>query len=169
MKKKSLFVCAGLCAAMVLASCGTSKESAYKKAYEKAKAQEQVVEQQPVAQAPVVAPVVEQPVNQAPVVDNVDNVSVRSENVTLIDGAGLQNFSVVVGSFSVKANAQGLQGTLKAAGYPAQIVLNSGNTRLLLCRAAISSVQATILMHGFCLRNNECAYFPLTTVRSVQA
>ena len=127
MKKKSLFVCAGLCAAMVLASCGTSKESAYKKAYETAKAQEQVVEQQPVAQAPVVAPVVEQPVNQAPVVDNVDNVSVRSENVTLIDGAGLQNFSVVVGSFSVKANAQGLQGTLKAAGYPAQIVLNSGN------------------------------------------
>ena len=114
-------------AMIVLASCGTSKESAYKKAYEKAKAQEQVVEQQPVAQAPVVAPVVEQPVNQAPVVDNVDNVSVRSENVTLIDGAGLQNFSVVVGSFSVKANAQGLQGTLKAAGYPAQIVLNSGN------------------------------------------
>ena len=54
-----------------------------------------------------------------------DNANVRTEDVTLVSGAGLQNFSVVVGSFSLKANAEGLQSTLKAAGYDAQIVLNS--------------------------------------------
>lgn len=123
--KKSLVLCAGVCAALVMTSCGSSKESAYKKAYEKAKAQEQVAEQQPVTQTPVVAPIVEKPATQTTVVDNVDNANVRTENVTLISGAGLKAFSVVVGSFSVKANAEGLQSTLKAAGYAAQIVFNS--------------------------------------------
>ena len=42
-------------------------------------------------------------------------------------GAGLKNYSVVVGSFSLKANAEGLQGTLKSAGYDAQIVYNPSN------------------------------------------
>ena len=39
MKKLSVFSL-GLCAVLALASCGTSKESAYKKAYEKAQQQE---------------------------------------------------------------------------------------------------------------------------------
>lgn len=122
--KKSLVMCVSVCAALVLASCGSSKESAYKKAYEKAKAQEQAEPQQPVTQAPVVAPVVTAPV-QAPVADNVDNASVRTEDVTVIDGAGLQDYSVVVGSFSLKTNALGLQGTLKQEGNAAQVVYNS--------------------------------------------
>lgn len=46
----------GMCAVLALASCGTSKESAYKKAYEKAQQQEQQAAQAPVAQEPVVAP-----------------------------------------------------------------------------------------------------------------
>ena len=70
-------------------------------------------------------PIVEKPATQSTVIDNVDNANVRTEDVTLVSGAGLQNFSVVVGSFSLKANAEGLQSTLKAAGYDAQIVLNS--------------------------------------------
>ncbi|PTL32912.1 MULTISPECIES: SPOR domain-containing protein [unclassified Prevotella] len=124
--KKSLAMCAGFCVALVLASCGSSKESAYKKAYEKAKAQEQVAQdQQPVTQAPVVAPIVQQPATQTTVVDNVDNATVRTEDVTLVSGAGLQSYSVVVGSFSLKANAEGLQNTLKSAGYDAQIAYNS--------------------------------------------
>lgn len=122
--KKSIVMCAGACAALVLASCGSSKDSAFKKAYDKAKAQEQVATQ-PETPAPVVAPIVEKPVTQSTVIDNVDNANVRTEDVTLVSGAGLQNFSVVVGSFSLKANAEGLQSTLKAAGYDAQIVLNS--------------------------------------------
>ena len=39
MKKLSV-LSLGLCAVLALASCGTSKESAYKKAYEKAQQQE---------------------------------------------------------------------------------------------------------------------------------
>jgi len=55
----------------------------------------------------------------------VDNATVRQENVSLVSGSGLQNFSVVVGSFSLKANAEGLYNTLKSAGYDAQIVFNN--------------------------------------------
>lgn len=122
--KKSLVMCAGLSVALMFVSCGTKKESAFKKAYDKAKAQEQVAVQ-PEAQAPVVSPIVEKPATQTTVVDNVDNANVRTEDVTVISGAGLQNFSVVVGSFSLKTNAEGLQNSLKAAGYQAQIVFNS--------------------------------------------
>lgn len=73
---------------------------------------------------PVVTPLVEKNVNQTQVTDNSDNVTVRQEAVSVINGSGLRNFSVVVGSFSLPANAQGLQNQLKAAGYDAQIVKN---------------------------------------------
>ena len=118
MKKLSV-LCAGMCAVLALASCGTSKESAYKKAFEKAQQQEQA----PVAQEPVVAPLE----TQAPSDEQteVDNATVRSEDVSLISGSGLSNYSVVVGSFSLKANAEGLASTLKSAGYESQIVLNT--------------------------------------------
>ena len=43
----------------------------------------------------------------------------------MVSGAGLKNFSVVVGSFSLKANAEGLQQTLRNEGYEAQIVVNN--------------------------------------------
>ena len=113
--KKSLVLCAGICVALSFTSC-KSNESAYKKMYDKAQAKHE----QPAApvqeQAPVVAPLVEKPATQTTVLDNSDNVSVRSEDFTLISGSGLSNFSVVVGSFSVKANAEGLQSQLKNAG-----------------------------------------------------
>ena len=67
----------------------------------------------------------EKPATETTVVDNSDNVAVRSEDFTLVNGSGLSNFSVVVGSFSVKANAEGLQRKLKSAGKNAQIVFNS--------------------------------------------
>ena len=113
--KKYVVLSAGLCAAMIFTSCKSS-ESAYKQAYLKAKAQEeaqQPVQRQTVEQN-VVVPLEEKTVTEARVVDNADNVAVRQENVTVVSGAGLRNFSVVVGSFSLKANA----------GYNAQIVLN---------------------------------------------
>ena len=73
----------------------------------------------------MVAPVEEKPIDEVRVVDNADNVQVRQEQVSLIDGSGLKNFSVVVGSFSLRANADGLQQRLKEAGYDAQIVKNT--------------------------------------------
>ena len=120
--KKYMILCAGLCAAMAFTSCKSS-ESAYKKAYEKAKAQEAAAVETN-TEANVVAPVEEKPIDEVKVVDNADNVSVRQEQVSLIDGSGLKNFSVVVGSFSLKANAEGLQQRLKESGYDAQIVKN---------------------------------------------
>ena len=123
--KNSLVLGAALCVAFAFTSC-KSQESAYKKAYEKAKAQEeQNMAQQPVQEeAPVVTPLVQQPANQT-TVTNVDNATVRTEDVTVVSGAGLQAYSIVVGSFSLKANAEGLQNTLKQGGYDAQIAYNS--------------------------------------------
>ena len=121
--KKYMILCAGLCAAMAFTSCKSS-ESAYKKAYEKAKAQEAAAVETN-TEANVVAPIEEKPIDEVRVVDNADNVQVRQEQVSLIDGSGLKNLSVVVGSFSLRANADGLQQRLKEAGYDAQIVKNA--------------------------------------------
>ena len=129
--KKMMVLGAAMCVALSFTGCKSS-ESAYKKAYEKAKAQEQTStdnDDNMRQEAPVVAPVetVQQPVNQAPVVDNYDNEPVRRENVSVVNGAGLKAYSVVVGSFGVKANAEGLQQRLQNAGYSAQVAFNSGN------------------------------------------
>ena len=139
--KKYFVLCAGLCAALSFTSCKSS-ESAYKKAYEKAKAQEtQPVQQAPVQETPVnvVAPVETKPANETRVVDNMDNVQVRQESVSLISGSGLKNFSVVVGSFSVRANAEGLQSQLKDAGYDAQIVKNENRNMYRVVAATFDS------------------------------
>ena len=130
--KKYMVVCAGLSMALAFASCGKSSESAYKKAYEKAKSQEaaQRVTENPQTetQAPVVvAPVETKPATQTTVTDNVDNVPVRQEKVAVVSGSGLKNFSVVVGSFGLQANAEGLQQQLRDGGYNAQIVKNESN------------------------------------------
>ena len=131
--KKTTILCVGLCAALAFTSCKSS-ESAYKKAYEKAKQYDTAAPQQAPQQTPqaapvteevaVVAPVEAKPANETRVVDNLDNVSVRQESVTLINGSGLKDFSVIVGSFGLLSNAEGLQQRLKAAGYDAQIVKN---------------------------------------------
>lgn len=104
--KKISIMSVGLCAALALASCGTSKESAYRKAFEKAQAQEaQQAQQAPVTTEPVVTPLETAPATQTTVTD-VDNAVVRQESVSMVAGSGLQDFSVVVGSFGVKANAE---------------------------------------------------------------
>ena len=125
--KKYTLICAAVCAAMAFTSCKSS-ESAYKKAYEKAKSQEAAQQvEQPAQTAPVVTPVTTRPVTQTRVVDNNDNVSVRQERVSLISGNGLRDYSVVVGSFGLRANAEGLQQRLRDGGYDAQIVKNESN------------------------------------------
>ena len=124
--KKYMVLCAGLCAAIAFTGCKSS-ESAYKKAYEKAKAQEAAQQTAPETVQPeanVVTPLVDKPATDTKVVDNVDNVQVREEKVSLVNGSGLKAFSVVVGSFSLKANADGLQQKLRDAGYDAQVVKN---------------------------------------------
>lgn len=105
----------GLCVALAFSSCKSS-ESAYKKAYEKAKQQELA---EATAETPAQTPVVEAaPVTKAPVTVG----TVREEKVELVSGNGLKAFSVVCGSFGVKANAEGLKATLDNDGYNAKVV-----------------------------------------------
>ena len=139
--KKCSFIFAGLCMALVFTSCKSS-ESAYKKAYEKAKASEAtavVQADEPVVETPVVTPMVETPKTTvvATKPTNVDNVSVRTEELSVVDGAALKNYSVVVGSFSLKANAEGMAKTLRSAGYESRIAYNSSRN---MYRVVASSI-----------------------------
>ena len=130
--KKTILMGAALVAAFAMTSCKGS-ESNYRKAYEKAQEQSAVQTTQPVSTTPVTtAPVTTAPVTTTPVattpatpVDN--NVSVRTENVSLVNGSGLKAYSVIVGSFGVQANAEALQKILKSEGNDAQIVKSPSN------------------------------------------
>lgn len=127
--KKYTVLCAALGAAMLLSGC-KSKESAYKQAYLKAKQQDEMMQQQTqqqveTAEQNVVVPMQQKVATQTQVLDNADNVAVRQESVSVVSGSGLKAFSVVVGSFGLKENAEGLQRTLKSQGYDAQVVVNN--------------------------------------------
>ena len=123
--KKTLVLCIGLCSAFVFTGCKSS-ESAYKKAYENAQAQANTQHaEEPHTTAPVVTPLEQKSVTETTVMDNTDNAVVRQENFSVIGGPNVRSFGVVVGSFSLKANAEGLQNTLKSAGYDASIIYNS--------------------------------------------
>ena len=121
--KKMVVLGMGLCIALAFTSCKSS-ESAYKKAYEKAKQQE-LAEATPAAEeTPVAAPVVAAPVATAPA-NPVAVGTVREEKVQLVSGEGLKAYSVVCGSFGVKANADGLKSRLDGDGYNAKVVFNA--------------------------------------------
>lgn len=116
--KKLVVLGMGLCVALAFSSCKSS-ESAYKKAYEKAKQQE-------LAEAPAAEEVEATPVVAAPVATTPAPVTgtVREEKVELVSGDGLKAYSVVCGSFGVKANAEGLKEYLDGQGYNAKVVYN---------------------------------------------
>jgi len=144
----------GLCVALAFTSCKSS-ESAYKKAYEKAKQQE--LAEAPVAQeAPAAAPVVAAPVAAAPVAVG----TVREEKVQLVSGEGLRAYSVVCGSFGVKANADGLKAKLDADGYNAKVVYNAERN---MYRVVVSSfddrVQAAQARDNFKAKYSNNAEF----------
>ncbi|MDR0895968.1 MAG: SPOR domain-containing protein [Prevotellaceae bacterium] len=121
--KKLIVAGMGLCIAFSFFSCKSS-ESAYKKAYEKAKQQELAE-----AQAATPTPVVTTPTNQVttttPTVTTPPRVvettsvgtGVRQEKVEVVSGAALKDYSIVCGSFGVKANAEGLKDFLINQGY----------------------------------------------------
>ena len=151
--KKIVISGAALFAVAVLASCVSSKESAYRKAYEKAKAQEEIVEQQPQQQYVQQQPQYQQQVAQQPVAN--DNVPVRQERLTVVNGAGLKAFSVVVGSFGVKANAEGLQRTLVNSGYSAQVAYNQDRNMYRVIASTYDTKQDAIMS-----RDNLSANYP---------
>lgn len=117
--KKLLVLGMGLCVVFAFTSCKSS-ESAYKKAYEKAKQQELAEPQvtEPVDVTPVVTAPVEAP-------RATSNAPVRQEKVTVVSGVdGMKAYSVVCGSFGLKANAEGLKDWLDGQGYSAIIAFN---------------------------------------------
>ena len=120
--KKLVVLGMGVCMVLAFASCKSS-ESAYKKAYEKAKQQELA---EPQVEAPVeVTPVVAAPVEVKKATDAANGV--RQEKVTVVSGNGdnLKDYSVVCGSFGLKANAEGFKEFLDAEGYNATIAFNA--------------------------------------------
>jgi len=121
--KKLAVLGMGVCIVLAFSSCKSS-ESAYKKAYEKAKQQE-LAEPQTTAPVEEVAPVVSAPV-EAKVVESAPVGTIREEKVTVVSGAdGLKDYSVVCGSFGVKANAENLKNFLDKEGYNAVIAFNA--------------------------------------------
>ena len=146
-----MFLGMGLCIALTFTSCKSS-ESAYKKAYEKAKQQE--LAEAPVAEeAPAAAPVA---TPAAPVAVG----TVREEKVQLVSGDGLKAYSVVCGSFGVKANAEGLKAKLDADGYNAKVVYNAERN---MYRVVVSSfddrVQAAQARDNFKAKYSNNAEF----------
>lgn len=144
--KKFVVLSSVICAGLVLASCGSSKESAYRKLYEKARAQDATEQaaQQTETEVPVVTPVEQQPTVTTPVTDNYDNEPVRREDLSVVSGDGLSSFSVVVGSFSVRANAEGLQQRLKNAGYNAQLAYNSARNMYRVVASSFSDKASAV-------------------------
>ena len=116
---------AALVVAMSMASCKSS-ESAYKKAYEKARQQQTTQVQQTQVQTPTQTQPVQtvQPVQSVTTTPVANTENTRSESLTLVSGGGLKAYSVVVGSFSIKANAEALQKKLNGEGYAAQLAMN---------------------------------------------
>jgi cell division protein FtsN len=117
--KKILFVAAALCTVFMFDSC-KSKEDLYKTAYDEARQKEaegQAQQNEFVEIAPVASTTKE--------VKEVDE-SYRTEKVVLSEGAegSLKAYSVVCGSFGVKANADNLRKSLLGEGYNAIVVQN---------------------------------------------
>ncbi|MDR1370765.1 MAG: SPOR domain-containing protein [Dysgonamonadaceae bacterium] len=95
-----------------------SKESAYKAAYEKAKEKEMEEEKTVTEMTPVSKPAT------APSNSYYNSTTVQKEKITAIDGSGLKQFSVVIGSFMNKTNASSLKERMQAQGYNVIIAQN---------------------------------------------
>ncbi len=109
-----------LCAAMVFTGC-KSKDSAYREAYERAKAQEQQATTDVTNQQTTTVVTPAQPQQTTTTVDHSD-VRTIPGGITVVAGANLKAYSVVVGSFVNQTNAVGLMNTLNGRGYNATVV-----------------------------------------------
>ncbi|GHT87953.1 cell division protein [Bacteroidia bacterium] len=101
-----------------LSAC-KSKQSAYKQVYEAAQARS-TVEAEP-APAPTY--------NTTPVERTKPKATgtFQSEKLTAVDGSGIKQFSVVIGSFINKTNAESLKSRMQAKGFSPVLALNDKN------------------------------------------
>ena len=123
MKKIVYLLIAG--AVLSLSACKSS-QNAYKEAYEKAVSGD---EAKAVIEEPVVAN------NEAPTAEDVANISVREEKVSVVSGEQeSQAYGIVCGSFSLRAHADALRERLAGDGYQAVVVVNeAGKTFRVVC------------------------------------
>ena len=148
----------GLCISLSFTSCKSS-ESAYKKAYEKAKQQElaSAPAEETVATPVTASPAVSAPAQSSPAV-NVGTV--REEKVQLVSGDGLKAYSVVCGSFGVKANAEGLKQKLDGEGYSAKVGYNAERNMYRVVVASYDDrIQAALARDDFKAKHPENADF----------
>lgn len=155
--KKIFFMTTALAAAMAFTSCRSSESAykkAYEKAQAAQNQNQQYTQNNvqygygqqstPVEVTPVspttttttvattpatTTTVTTTPTTTVPVQQKVDysNVTVRTEKAEVVSGSALKEYSVVVGSFSVKANAEGLKSKLANAGYSSRVIRTQVN------------------------------------------
>jgi cell division septation protein DedD len=103
--------------AMMFGGC-KAKQSAYQKVYEAAQSRSTVY------QAPATAPAVSTTPAEAPV---------QTERVKAVDGYAIKRYSVVIGSFLNKTNAESLKERMRKQGYTPVLAQNeNGMYRVLL-------------------------------------
>jgi cell division protein FtsN len=114
MKSKS-YLLWGLALAMLFSfNACKPKQSAYKAAYEAAKAKEVQDNNTVEETTPVTKPSY-----------NASSATVQKEKVTAVDGAGIRQFSVVIGSFLNKTNAVSLKERMANQGFNSFLAQNS--------------------------------------------
>ena len=138
--KKILFLGLAIVSALTVVSC-KSTESSYKKAYEKARAQETAQQ----ATTPVqVTPVITETAPTVAPVQQEDYSDLRTEKLTAVNGATLQAYNVVCGSFRSLDNANNLRVALQNKGYSA-VVAQNPETGMYRVIASSSSTKAAAI------------------------
>ena len=127
MKFTNIFTLA-IIATFILVGC-KAKESTYKAAYELAQQKNLADESVNTVKPATVEEEVAKPAEEIPVVKvETPAVKVTTEKVTTVDAGDsgkLKKFNVIVGTFSITTNANGLKNSLVSDGYNAFIVQNA--------------------------------------------
>lgn len=119
-----------------------SSQNAYKEAYEKAISgdEDKAVIEEPVAVQ-----------NEVATAEDVSNVSVREEKVSVVSGdQEIKAYGIVCGSFSLKTNADALRERLINDGYQAVVVVNeAGKTYRVVCASFDTKEEAVAERNKF--------------------
>ena len=140
MKRSSIFYLLIAGTVLSLSACKSS-QNAYKEAYEKAVSGDEpkTVIEEPVTQ------------NEPPTAEDVSNISVREEKVSVVSGdQDIKAYGIVCGSFSLKANADALRERLIKDGYKAVVVVNeAGKTYRVVCASFDTKEEAVAERNSF--------------------
>ncbi|MDR1681929.1 MAG: SPOR domain-containing protein [Candidatus Symbiothrix sp.] len=112
--KSRVFVWGAVSLLLLLVAC-KSTPSGYKQVYDAAKPRSTVQQDTLVSSQAAATPSSSNAAAQG---------SFRVERLTAVDGSGIKQFSVVIGSFVNKTNAESLKNRMKAQGYNAFLAQN---------------------------------------------